>query len=654
MHSSTFAFAVGAIVATSLAATSAQAQDRTDGGVNGHGFGLTAQDGDVRDPLTVERPGRMTGGDFYASGLFELNNGTMDQVIRQPDGTAVDGGRFTYLSNMFGVNLVAGVTVHPMLRFDARLPVFFSARGYNANDPDGQPIGGGIGSPRLAAMFAPLTPGEDGGFGLGLVPWLDLPGTASKNMGYGGVGGGAKVAATVEAGILTVGGDVGVALRPSLLNDDGVSPYGNLAGTDQLVGGLAVGLAFSDNLGVNLEANFAPSLASKDVRDGIPDGVPGWAESPSEAILSFKGRTDSGLHFTLGGATALSPGVGAARYRVFLGGGFGRIQAGGAVKVGDLDRDGIADDVDDCPNEPEVLNDYRDGDGCPDELGSLSITAKQYYEVVPDLDLAITGEGDVHTVVTGPEPVTITGLMPGAYDVRSMDANYEGNVQIRVKEGENKVELEVVETTPGTLSVTAVDSAGNPVPNALIVVAAPGGGQGKEASVSPAGTATIDLAPGYYSIFVQKEGYGIFREDASIVSSEMTEVTATLGEARTEIQKERIEILEKVFFQQGSAVIQPRSFPLLDEVANVLLRNPDIRMLEVAGHTSSEGGYDMNMELSRQRANAVLNYLVERGVSENKLEAVGYGPTDPLVPEKSEADRAKNRRVEFVIKKRVR
>lgn len=651
METKRFWIAATGLALAALAATPALAQD---GGINGHGFGLTAQDGDVRDPLTIERPGRMTAGDFYVSGLFELNSGTMQQVLRDGNGDVADNGRYVYLSNMFGVNLTAGVTAHEMVRFDVRMPVFFSARGYNANDPDGQPIGGGVGSPRLAMMFSPVAPTEEGGFGFGIVPWLDLPGSGAKNMGYNGIGGGMKAAATVEAGLLTVGGDLGIAFRPSILDENGESPYGNLGGSDQLVGGLGVGLAFNDNLGLNLEANFAPALAGQAIKDNAPEGTPAWAESPSEALISLRGRSNSGLHWTLGGATALSPGVGAARYRIFFGGGFGKISAQTVPRIGDADKDGIADDVDKCPEDPEIVNDYKDGDGCPDQLGSLSVVAKQYYEVVPDLDVTVTGMGDTHTVTTAAAPVTLSNLMPGAYDVRTMDANYEGNIQIRVKEGDNKVELEVTPTTPGVLSVTATDESGSPVPNALVTVAAPGGGDGKELRLGDGGAGKMDLAPGYYSVFVQADGYGIFREDTTITASEMTEVNATLTAAKTEIKKERIEILEKVFFQKGSAVIQSRSFPLLDEVANVLLRNSDIKLIEVAGHTSSEGSLDFNNKLSNDRANAVLNYLVERGVGENRLQAIGYGPSQPLVKEVTEADRAKNRRVEFVIKKRAK
>ncbi len=630
-------------VAFALAAASATPALAQDGGVNGHGFGMTAQDGDVRDPLTVERPGALNAGDFYGTALFEYAAGTMALVSRDPEGNV--GGTDVYLDRLFGVNLGGGVSVHKMLRFDLRLPVFFSARGFNANNPSGQPIGGGLGTMRAAAMFAPVTPGADGGFGFGVVPWLDLPtATASKNMGIRGVGGGTKVAATIEAGKLTIGADLGVVFRPS------IEGFENLQGGAQLATGLAAGVALNDNIGINLEANLNPSLKGK------PDiaGVPGWAESPSEALLSVRGRTAGGPHWLVGGGTALSPGVGASKFRIFAGGGFGKISdAGGKPKIGDKDNDGIADDVDQCPEIPEVVNDYKDDDGCADALGNLSVVAKNYGEIVPNVELTITGMGDSRTVKSGGDAVTLKDLMPGAYDVRSIDPNYEGNVQLRVKEGDNRIEVEVMPTKPGTLNVSVVDEAGAAINGALVTVAAPGAGDGKSIAIGAGGTGSAEFSPGYYSVFVQAEGYAIYREDLSIVASEVAEVKAVLQRPKTEVKKERIEILEKVFFAQGSSTIEARSFPLLDEVANVMLRNSDIKIIEIAGHTSSEGALDLNNRLSKDRAQAVMRYLIERGVSENRLQAVGYGPSQPLVPEKTEADRAKNRRVEFVIKKRV-
>ena len=145
-----------------------------DGGVNGHGFGLTAQDGDVRDPLAVERPGKMNGGDWYGSVVFEYADGTMEQVVRDPSDGLI-GERAAYLDNLFGANLVGGASVAPFLRFDVRLPVFFSARGFNANDPAGQPIGGGVGMgfSQHSGMVICCDGSEDADWRIANVLWND-------------------------------------------------------------------------------------------------------------------------------------------------------------------------------------------------------------------------------------------------------------------------------------------------------------------------------------------------------------------------------------------------------------------------------------------------------------------------------------------------
>lgn len=119
---------------------------------------------------------------------------------------------------------------------------------------------------------------------------------------------------------------------------------------------------------------------------------------------------------------------------------------------------------------------------------------------------------------------------------------------------------------------------------------------------------------------------------------------------RVKLVGTKIEILEKVFFETGKDTIKPVSFPLLDEVATVLRENPTIKKVEVSGHTDSKGKARDNQKLSEARANAVMAYLASKGIAAERLVAVGYGEDKPLVkPEKTDDDRAKNRRVEFNI-----
>src|SRR5690606_21158521 len=107
---------------------------------------------------------------------------------------------------------------------------------------------------------------------------------------------------------------------------------------------------------------------------------------------------------------------------------------------------------------------------------------------------------------------------------------------------------------------------------------------------------------------------------------------------------------EMVFFNTGSAEIKKESYDELDKIATILKKHPQVRAL-VEGHTDNTGGDDLNMRLSKERAKAVKDYLVSKGVEESRLKSEGYGPTRPIASNDTEAGRAKNRRV--VIKTSV-
>jgi outer membrane protein OmpA-like peptidoglycan-associated protein len=115
-----------------------------------------------------------------------------------------------------------------------------------------------------------------------------------------------------------------------------------------------------------------------------------------------------------------------------------------------------------------------------------------------------------------------------------------------------------------------------------------------------------------------------------------------------EVKKERIEIKQQVHFATAKFRVLPSSFPLLDQVVQVLGDFPKMRV-SIEGHTDSVGGEASNMRLSQRRAEAVRDFLVSKGVSPTRLEAIGYGPTKPLMSNKTARGKAKNRRTEFRI-----
>jgi outer membrane protein OmpA-like peptidoglycan-associated protein len=113
------------------------------------------------------------------------------------------------------------------------------------------------------------------------------------------------------------------------------------------------------------------------------------------------------------------------------------------------------------------------------------------------------------------------------------------------------------------------------------------------------------------------------------------------------VTAKEIRITQQIQFDFNKSTIKPVSFPILDAVRDVLVANPKIT-IEVQGHTDNVGQPQYNMTLSQQRAAAVKNYLVAHGIDQARLVSKGYGLTQPLVPNTTEANRALNRRVQFI------
>lgn len=120
-------------------------------------------------------------------------------------------------------------------------------------------------------------------------------------------------------------------------------------------------------------------------------------------------------------------------------------------------------------------------------------------------------------------------------------------------------------------------------------------------------------------------------------------------DALVELTAGKINIKEQVFFETSKAVIKEESFELLNQVAQLLIDNPHVGNVTVEGHTDSRGKYKYNKKLSQDRADSVMKYLIDRGVDAARLNAVGYGPDNPIDTNDTKEGRARNRRVEFVV-----
>jgi outer membrane protein OmpA-like peptidoglycan-associated protein len=129
-----------------------------------------------------------------------------------------------------------------------------------------------------------------------------------------------------------------------------------------------------------------------------------------------------------------------------------------------------------------------------------------------------------------------------------------------------------------------------------------------------------------------------YREEEIKVSRELARLQARIDDGE----------LPKVEFDFDSDKIRPESYAVLDMIADLLLKHPNIK-IRVAAHTCVIGTDEYNMELSDRRAKSVKTYLVKQGVPPPSIRFKGWGKTQPRADNSTEEGRAKNRRVEFRV-----
>lgn len=160
-----------------------------------------------------------------------------------------------------------------------------------------------------------------------------------------------------------------------------------------------------------------------------------------------------------------------------------------------------------------------------------------------------------------------------------------------------------------------------------------------------------------YGIAVKKDGY-LFHSENFVIPD-----AAGFKQYEKDADLKKVEvgksiILRNIFFDLNRYSLRPESVNELERLHQLLTDNPTMR-IEISGHTDTRGSADHNKELSEQRAHAVVNYLVEHGVSASRLEYAGYGENQTIVPDgdiyklKSKTAREelhqRNRRTEFKI-----
>ncbi len=176
-------------------------------------------------------------------------------------------------------------------------------------------------------------------------------------------------------------------------------------------------------------------------------------------------------------------------------------------------------------------------------------------------------------------------------------------------------------------------------------------------NADPGGRFTVpDLPAGHYTAAVDSENYLLKQQDFDVTAQQATQLEITLvprpRQPLVQVNARQISIRRQINFATDSAEILASSDALMTEIADVIIRNPDILRLEIQGHTDNTGAEAHNQELSSQRAESVRTWLTTHGVDAGRLEARGFGSSQPLVPNITPANRARNRRVQFIIRER--
>jgi outer membrane protein OmpA-like peptidoglycan-associated protein len=340
---------------------------------------------------------------------------------------------------------------------------------------------------------------------------------------------------------------------------------------------------------------------------------------PLEAILGVKLYLARNSFLSLGAGRGLMPAKGGnPDVRAFIGIVF-------EPNLGDRDGDGLKDDVDACPDEPEDLDGFEDEDGCPepdnDRDGILDDDDR--CPLIPeDRDGFQDEDGCPEGDRNDRDGDTILDHVDGCPDDPEDFDQFQDEDGCPDPDNDQDGILDVDDLCPNDPEDKDgfEDEDGCPDPD-----------NDKDRILD-----NDDKCPN------EPETYNGFEDEDGCPDRGRVVVTDT-----------SIEILDMIYFEYDKAIIKKESYDILDAVGSTLQGNPSIALIEIQGHTDERGNDAYNLDLSDRRAAAVKTYLEGKGVAGNRLTSQGYGETQPLVRESNEKAWAKNRRVAFLILKRA-
>jgi OmpA-OmpF porin, OOP family len=288
-------------------------------------------------------------------------------------------------------------------------------------------------------------------------------------------------------------------------------------------------------------------------------------------------------------------------------------------KVVDTDGDGVSDKRDKCPNTPAGVE--VDLFGCPNDRDMDGVA--DYQDKCPDVKGLPSMAGCPDTDGDG-----ITDADDACPTVKGV-ASAKGCPD-RDKDGIQDSEDKCPDVFGIAAMIGCPDTDGDGITDA------------EDKCPTKAGTKALGGCP-------DSDGDGIADNVDKCPTVKGVAANGGCPEIKAETQKVFDQALKGVQFETSKSVIKPISFPILDNVAQIMKDNPEYK-LDINGHTDAQGDDAKNMTLSTDRAAAVKAYLVAKGIDASRMDSYGFGETQPKATNDTPAGRAENRRVEFKVR----
>ncbi len=547
-----------------------------------------------RGALTVGSGETLKGGKFRVGLGLSYTYGHLSLSTANTDGNIVLRDRIT--AQVFGA---VGIT--DWLEVGATLPVIVQQ--FTANTPPFPISSAGLGTPYLHLKFGILGENRPIFLSLGLSAGLPLgTGPALANQGFSVV---PRINAGKKFSSFTLSAEVSALIRSVFT---ALKPYGG---------------SYWDAVGNNLFVSLAATTAGETARGElsvrfIAPLQQGWVGI--EGLLGLRINLKMTELFL-----ALGPGFGGhpntPGFRVYLGAAFGNAnekpkpkcvegEPYNLAECPDLDKDGdgIKNGVDKCPTEAEDKDGFQDTDGCPEK------------------------DNDKDGVLDGKDKcINVPGVVENE-GCPDEDTDGDGVVDRLDRCPQDAEDLDGFQDDDGCPDA---DNDGDGLTDQI------------DACVNEAG-------------IIEEKGCPAKDDDGDTVWNHLDNCPQEKGDPANQgcppkekqlviIESERLKLLEVVQFASGKATILPVSNKLLTQVANVLKAQRRIRLVQVEGHTDNVGKPEKNLKLSQDRADAVKNFLVKKGIDPARLKAVGFGQEKPIESNSTAKGREANRRVELNI-----